>query len=211
MGFLVKWPGLDFELLQFVEPCSGQSLTGYPIKLSAAAAAAALKGTNLNSSPGPTVCIKCVCLNMFVVGFYTVFYEYCILWIHHPKVSRRNPSILNMAMDILIPVSLWGYFLYLLVDAIAWLCLAPDPTLPDHSRCSVRPWCFMTNALLLIHFCGLWLSPYFSTLLCEGTCTFDKCARSPYSCLFLLVAWFVSQFLIQVLPHCLCLSEFPQP
>lgn len=58
---------------------------------------------------------------MLVVDFYAVSYK---IFAIDPKVSKGNPFILNMVMDILIPVSL-----YLLEDAIGWLYLVPDPTL----------------------------------------------------------------------------------
>lgn len=106
------------------------------------------------------------------------------------------------------------------MDTIAWVYLDPDPTLPVHSRCSVRLWYFMTNAFLLISFtfpsiCSVvyqfhHISPHCFNCVKAPTLLINVHQVHTVVCSCWLLDLFHS-FLIQVLPNCLCLSKFPQP
>lgn len=75
----------------------------------------------------------------------------------------------------------------------------------------------MASAILLVllfQIYILWSMTFFIflhfALTASRSLHYDKCAQSPYSWLLLLVAGFVSHFLIQAFLNCLCLSEFPR-
>lgn len=106
-------------------------------------AAAALKGTNLNSSPGPTV-------------FYKTYAIY-------PEVTRGNPSIpigsrVSLSQYLSVPpFSVGACHRLTLFNPWSYI---PCEASHVHSSCSVRLWCFMKKlsfwSVLLFQVSVLW-------------------------------------------------------